>query len=125
MNGEKVDSQKPVSFGFTCKAFRLVGIVVFCTGLFKVVMSIQEPTFDSILMGVGLAAIGALMFYVARGIGERKPASRYIGMALSLCLFPLAFPIGSLIGLFIFLSLIFDWNPRKNRIQEHFPDEQD
>lgn len=63
---------------------------------------------------------GGLLLLVAKGIGKRRAWARSTGIVLALATL-LAFPIGTILGIFLLLQLVIRWHPDEDEPERDGP----
>lgn len=100
---------------------RLASNTVFCLAVLWIPATIVftalawlSPSFGSDVERAGLTSLGwlagGLLLLVARGIRKRRAWARNTGVVLALGAL-VAFPIGTILGIFLLLQLVIRWHP--------------
>ena len=105
---------------------RLAGHAIFCLAVLWILAGIPitalawlSPSFGSDLERAGWTMAGLAggpILLIARGIWKRRIWARNAGIALALGTL-VAFPIGTIFGIFLLLQLVIRWHPDEHEAE--------
>jgi len=92
-------------YGGAIVVLSLLVIALFSGIILRIGVSASDTTLIFLILGLVGFSLGLLHFFVARAISNRKPYGQIIGKILAIFVMVGNFPIGTVIGILVWISL--------------------